>query len=82
MASVEGEFAWVDGNLSFSAGTYYMQACFIPAELDLYAEVVFYVEVVVNPAPQEITWELEVPVIVFLGDTVQLPAVDWKFLIA
>ena len=75
VASVEGEFAWVDGDLSLSAGTYYMQACFIPAELDLYAEVVFYVEVVVNPAPQEITWELEVPVIVFLGDTVQLTAV-------
>ena len=75
VASVEGEFAWVDGNLSLSAGTYYMQACFIPAESDLYAEVVFYVEVVVNPAPQEITWELEVPVIVFLGDTVQLTAV-------
>ena len=75
VASVEGEFAWVDGNLSLSAGTYYMQACFIPAELDLYAEVVFYVEVVVNPAHQEITWDLEVPVIVFLGDTVQLTAV-------
>lgn len=75
VASVEGEFAWVDGNLSLSAGTYYMQACFIPAESDLYAVVEFYVEVVVNPAPQEITWELEVPVIVFLGDTVQLTAV-------
>ena len=75
VASVEGEFAWVYGNLSLSAGTYYMQACFIPAESDLYAKVEFYVEVVVNPAPQEITWELEVPVVVFLGDTVQLTAV-------
>lgn len=75
VASVEGEFAWVDGDLSLSAGTYYMRACFIPAESDLYAVVEFYVEVVVNPAPQEITWELEVPVIVFLGDTVQLTAV-------
>ena len=75
VASVEGKFAWVDGNLSLSAGTYPMRACFIPAELDLYAVVEFDVEVVVNPAPHEITWELEVPVIVFLGDTVQLTAV-------
>ena len=75
VASVEGEFAWVDGDLLLSAGIYYMQACFIPVESDLYAVVEFPVLVVVNPAPQEITWELDVPVIVCLGDTVQLTAV-------
>ena len=74
VATIDGEFKWVDGNVLLSVGTHHMAAIFAPAESDLYANVEFMVEVVVAQAPQTIEWVVEVPVVLELGDTVELTA--------
>ena len=74
VATIDGEFKWADGNVLLSVGTHYMAAIFAPAESDLYADVEFMVEVVVAQAPQTIEWVVEVPVVLELGDTVELTA--------
>lgn len=74
MASVEGEFQWQDGSLMLSAGDHVMTALFIPVEQDLYANVELYVEVTVAPAAQSITWELDVPVQMIVGEVLELTA--------
>jgi hypothetical protein len=47
---------------------------FVPVEQELYANVELYVEVEVLPAEQTITWELNVPVVMLLGQTMPLTA--------
>ena len=74
VAMIDGEFKWADGNVLLSVGTHHMAAIFAPAESDLYANVEFMVEVVVAQAPQTIEWVVEVPVVLELGDTVELTA--------
>ena len=74
VAAVEGEFMWADDNLELPAGTHWMPAQFVPAAADLYAPVEFMVEILVERAPQSIDWTLDVPVVIELGDTVELTA--------
>ena len=74
IAAVEGEFMWADDNLELPAGTHWMPAQFVPAAADLYAPVEFMVEILVERAPQSIDWTLDVPVVIELGDTVELTA--------
>ena len=73
-AEVEGEFVWADGGLFLSAGKHVMPVLFVPVEQELYANVELYVEVEVLPAEQTITWELNVPVVMLLGQTMPLTA--------
>ena len=73
-STVEGEFVWADGSVLLSAGSYVMPVYFIPVDQDSYASVELFVAVEVTPAPQSIEWELEVPVVLILGDTVSLTA--------
>ena len=73
-STVEGEFVWADGSVLLSAGSYVMPVYFIPVDQDSYANVELFVAVEVTPAPQSIEWELEVPVVLILGDTVSLTA--------
>jgi hypothetical protein len=73
-AEVEGEFVWADGGLFLSAGKHVMPVLFVPVEQELYANVELYVEVEVLPAEQTITWELSVPVVMLLGQTMPLTA--------
>ena len=51
-----------------------MPVLFVPVEQELYANVELYVEVEVLPAEQTITWELNVPVVMLLGQTMPLTA--------
>lgn len=74
VAAVDGEFMWADDNLELPAGTHWMPAQFVPAAADLYAPVEFMVEILVERAPQSIDWTLDVPVVIELGDTVELTA--------
>ena len=74
VATVDGEFKWKSGNAQLSAGTHYVSAIFTPAQSELYASVEFNVEVVVARAPQTIEWMIDVPVVLELGDTVELAA--------
>ena len=73
-AEVEGEFVWADGGLFLSAGKHVMLVLFVPVEQELYADVTLFVEVEVLPAEQTITWELNVPVVMLLGQTIPLTA--------
>ena len=73
-AEVEGEFVWADGGLFLSAGKHVMLVLFVPVEQELYADVTLFVEVEVLPAEQTITWELNVPVVMLLGQTMPLTA--------
>ena len=73
-ATVEGEFVWADGGLFLSAGKHVMLVLFVPVEQELYADVTLFVEVEVLPAEQTITWELNVPVVMLLGQTMPLTA--------
>lgn len=74
VAAVDGEFMWADDDLELPAGTHWMPAQFVPAAADLYAPVEFMVEILVERAPQSIDWTLDVPVVIELGDTVELTA--------
>ena len=74
MATIEGEFMWADGNIQLPVGTHYMPVIFAPAESDRYANVELMVEVVVAQAPQTIEWVVEMPVVLELGDTIELTA--------
>ena len=74
VATIAGEFMWADDNLELPAGTHWMPAQFVPAAADLYAPVEFTVEILVERAPQSIDWTLDVPVVIELGDTVELTA--------
>ena len=79
-AEVEGEFVWADGGLLLSAGKHVMPVLFVPIEQELYANVELYVEVEVLPAEQTITWELNVPVVMLLGETMSLTATASSYL--
>ena len=74
VATIGGEFKWADGNVQLPVGTHWMPAIFAPAEAELYANVEFMVEVVVAQAPQTIEWVVEMPVVLELGDTIELTA--------
>lgn len=73
-ATVEGVFEWVDGESVLDAGEHVMLAHFVPAD-QVYDTVEFEVEIEVLPAEQVISWEVEMPVVLEIGDTMQLTAV-------
>lgn len=73
-ATVEGVFEWVDGESVLDAGEHVMLAHFVPAD-QVYDTMEFEVEIEVLPAEQVISWEVEMPVVLEVGDTMQLTAV-------
>lgn len=79
-STVEGEFIWADGDLILSSGSHLMTALFVPVDQELYANVEVFVNVEVLPAEQTITWELEVPVVLLLGQSVELTATASSYL--
>ena len=79
-STVEGEFIWADGDLILSAGSHLMTALFVPVDQELYANVEVFVNVEVLPAEQTITWELEVPVVLLMGQSVELTATASSYL--
>ena len=57
-AEVDGYFEWnTDLAQELVPGTYTLGVRFVPANLDIYAQVFDSVEVVVNKAPQTIVWD-------------------------
>lgn len=57
-AKVDGYFEWnTDLSQEFVPGTYTLGVRFVPANLDIYAQVFDSVEVIVNKAPQTIGWD-------------------------
>ena len=74
VAAVAGEFRWKYDDQEVPAGTHWMLAQFVPEAVDLYAPVVFPVEVLVERAPQTIDWTVGELVTIELGDTLELTA--------
>ena len=57
-ADVDGYFEWnTDLSQELVPGTYQLGVRFVPANLNIYAPVLDSVEVIVNKAPQTITWD-------------------------
>ena len=57
-ADVDGYFEWnTDLSQELVPGTYQLGVRFVPANLNIYATVLDSVEVIVNKAPQTITWD-------------------------
>ena len=74
-ASTAGSFEWKDSLAMPNAGTDWQYVRFTPDDQESFKPVDFQVEVHVNKASQTITWELEVPVIVPMGQSLPLNAV-------
>ncbi len=74
-ASTAGSFEWMDSLALPNAGADWQYVRFVPEDQESFSTVEFQIELVVNQAPQTITWELEVPVIVPMGQSLPLNAV-------
>ena len=74
-ASTAGSFEWMDSLALPNAGADWQYVRFVPEDQESFSTVEFQIELVVNQAPQTITWELEVPVIVPIGQSLPLNAV-------
>ena len=74
-ASTAGSFEWMDSLALPNAGADWQYVRFVPEDQESFSTVEFQIELVVNKAPQTITWELEVPVIVPMGQSLPLNAV-------
>ena len=74
-ADVDGYFEWnTDLAQELVPGTYTLGVRFVPANLNIYATVLDSVEVIVNKAPQTITWDNNFDN-VLVSDTIVLNAV-------
>lgn len=74
-ADVDGYFDWnTDLSQELVPGTYTLGVRFVPANLNIYATVLDSVEVIVNKAPQTITWDNNFDN-VLVSDTIVLNAV-------
>jgi len=74
-ASTAGSFEWMDSLALPNAGADWQYVRFVPEDQESFSTVEFQIELVVDQAPQTITWELEVPVIVPIGQSLPLNAV-------
>ena len=74
-ASTAGSFEWMDSLALPNAGADWQYVRFVPEDQESFSTVEFQIELVVDQAPQTITWELEVPVIVPIGQSLSLNAV-------
>ena len=73
-ASTAGSFAWSDSLALPNAGAGWQYVRFVPEDQESFSTVEFQIELVVNQAPQTITWELT-NFVMKVGDVLNLTAV-------
>lgn len=73
-ASTAGSFEWMDSLALPNAGAGWQYVHFVPEDQESFSTVEFQIELVVNRAPQTITWELT-NFVMKVGDVLNLTAV-------